>query len=343
MVGSPIPAEKTDKMTDDQWLLAIRKHTGSWLTRLGEGGEFKGGARQLSSELERQTKEDPARFGRLATRLPKDVHRAYLSAILRGLEATELAVSDELRIAVCSKAYDDAREDLDVARGIADVLGGLVGLVTDGAVEMLSWLATQHPHLDSPTVRDEAEELSAHGIRGIYTWGINTARGAAAKAVGKLIWRDASNITKFERVIDTLLREEHPGVVSCAGAVIAAVNYHNPECGIRLLVRVRHTDGLVFATPHLFRLLLAQLSERFEAIRPLVETMIRSEAATCSDSRSAQLAALAVLSREQRGRSRDGGHAGECRPSAGDCASRLPQCGALRPPSMVRATLDDPL
>ncbi len=294
MVGSPIPSEATERMTDDQWLRAIKRYTGSWSNRLGKGDEFKGGARQLSSELERQTKEDPVRFGRLATRLAEDAHPAYLSAILRGLETTEHAVPDELRIAVCGKAYQDAREDLDVARGIADVLGGLVGPVTDGAVEMLSWLATQHPHLDSPIIRGEAEELSAHGIRGIYAWGINTARGKAAEAVGKLIWRDPDNIAKFEPVIDALLREQHPSLVSCVGAVIAAVNYHNPECGIRLLLRVRHGDGLVFATPHFLTLLAAQLPERFGAVRPLVETMVRSGASHAQRA-GAQLAALAVL------------------------------------------------
>ena len=294
MVGSPIPSEATERMTDDQWLRAIKKYAGSWSTGLGKDGEFKGGARQLSSELEHQTEEDPIRFGRLATRLAEDAHPAYLSAILRGLETTEHAVPDELRVAVCGKAYEDALENLDVARGIAKVLGGLVGPVTDGPVEMLSWLATQHPHLDSPFVRDEAAELSADPIHGIYTWGINTARGKAAKAVAQLVWRDPDNINKFEPAIDVMLREQHPGVVSCVGAVIAAVNYHDPERGIRLLLRVRHSDGLVFATPHFLRLLAAQLPERFGVVRPLVETMVRSGAAHAQRA-GAQLTALAVL------------------------------------------------
>ena len=303
MVGSPIPPAAADKMTDDQWLRAMNKHSRSGQIRLGKGGEVKGGARQLSSELERHTKEDPIRFARLAARLPETAHPAYQLAILRGLATTEQAVPDELKVAVCRGAYENGREDLQVGCAVADVLGGLVDPVTDDTVEMLSWLATRHPHLERPIIREEGKEggeLSADPIHGVHMWGINTARGRAAEAVAKLILRDAANIGKFESVIDEVLLDRHPGVVSCFGAVIVAVSYHEPERGMRLLLRVQHGEGLVFATPHFLRLLQAQLPERFGRVRALVTTMIRSSAAHAQRA-GAQLAALAVLYQNEAG------------------------------------------
>ena len=293
-VGSPIPPEATNRMTDDQWLRAIRKYNRLGQVTLGRGGEFKGGARQLSSELERHTKEDPVRFGSLAARLPKKAHSVYLLAILRGLGTTEQAVPDELRVAVCKGAFGNAQEDVEVGSGVADVLGGLVGPVTDDSVEMLSWLATQHPHSAPGFMRNLGEELSAHPVRGIYTWGINTARGKAAGAVAKLIRQDAAAIDRFRPAIDTMLLEYHPGVVCCIGAVIAAVHYHDPKYGMRLLMHVQHGGGLVLATPHFLALLQAQLPGRFGDVRSLLQAMIASDARHAQRA-GAQLAGLAVL------------------------------------------------
>ena len=197
--------------------------------------------------------------------------------------------------------------------------GGLIGPVTDGAVEMLSWLATQHPQLDSPIIRGEAEELSAHGIRGIYTWGINTARGKAAEAVGKLIWRDADNIASSNRVIGAMLREQHPGVVSCVGAMIAAGELPCPACGMRLLSQVQHGDGLVFATPHFLTLLAAQLPERFEAFGHSSKRWFDPGPPARGPHRHSRSCTV----REERGRSGCGGHEGECPASARDRTSRF--------------------
>ena len=299
-VGSPIPPDATNRMTDDQWLRAIRKYNRLGQVTLGKGGEFKGGARQLSSELERHTERDPVRFGRLVARLPENAHPAYLRAILRGLATTEQSPPDEVRVAVCRRAYENGREDLGVGCGIADVMGGLAGSITDDDVEMLGWLATRHPYLDSPIVQDEGEKLSADPIHGIHTWGINTARGRAAEAVAKLILRDVTNIDKFESVIDTMLLGCHPGVLSCVGAVIAAVHYHDPDCGMRLLLRVQYGNGLVLATPHFLGLLQAQLPERFVDVRPLVATMIASDARHAQRA-GAQLAGIAVLYEQDAG------------------------------------------
>ena len=62
IVGPPIPAESIAKMTDQQWLLAIRKYSAEWSSRRDLLDIQKGGARELAGALVGRTEEDPERF-----------------------------------------------------------------------------------------------------------------------------------------------------------------------------------------------------------------------------------------------------------------------------------------
>ncbi len=290
---SPIPPQAADRMTDEHWLKAIRKYHDRG-SRFGKGDEFVGGALEVSRELERRTKEDPNRFGRLASRLPEHANPVYLSGILRGLDGTERAVADDMKLAVCAKAFADAKEDLNVGSAIADVLRNLADRPSDEAVEILNWLATEHPHPDSADAPEGTNQRPASDFDRIYTSGINTTRGRAAEAVARLIARDATNATRSETAIDAMLREQHIGVVSCVGRVIAAVGAHDAERGLRLMSRVECANAAVLATPHFLRFLASQMPERFGEVRGLVERMIQSRSPEARKS-GAQLAALAVL------------------------------------------------
>ncbi|MCX6844392.1 MAG: hypothetical protein NTX53_19190, partial [candidate division WOR-3 bacterium] len=101
-VGSPVPDEAGDKMTDAQWLSAMRKY------RNEDSREYRdrvpvGGAHQLSGLLESQVKRQPLRFAELACVLPDDIHPYYYDAILRGIEGAKLAVDVVLR--VCRRCH----------------------------------------------------------------------------------------------------------------------------------------------------------------------------------------------------------------------------------------------
>ncbi len=291
-VVSPIGPEAADRMTNEQWLRAFRKYQGrgSWFSK---GDDVVGGATELSRELERRTKEDPDRFGRLASRLPSDADPAYLSGVLRGLAEIDCAVADDLKLTVCAKAFADAREDLNVGSSIADVLRGVAAL-SDEAVEILRWLATEHPHPGSEGVPHGVTRRRENDIDGIYTYGINTTRGRAAEAIAGLIAQDADNLKRFETAMQAMLREKNLGVVACVGRAIAAVGTHDARGGIRLMSVIEGVDAVVLATPHFLRLLASQLPERFEEVRGLVERMIRSDSADAQEA-GARLAGLAVL------------------------------------------------
>ena len=293
LVVSPIAPQAADRMTDEQWLRAIRKYQGrgSWF---GKGDELVGGATELSRELERRTKENPDRFGRLASETALGRRSGIpVRSPPRAGGRPSVRWRTHLKLAVCAKAFADARADLNVSSSIADVLRGVAGL-SDEAVETLSWLATEHPHPDSEDAPDGAIRRRANDIDGIYTFGINTTRGRAAEAVARLIVRDADNLKRFETAIHAMLREQNLGVVACVGGVIAAVGAHDAERGIRLMSGVECVDAVVLATPHFLTFLASQLSDRFEEVRGLVKRMIRSDCADAQEA-GARLAGLAVL------------------------------------------------
>lgn len=67
----PLPEQATDRMTDAQWLSAIREYADDkergWLQ-----DRILGGARELARVLEKRTKDHPERFARLMLALPED-------------------------------------------------------------------------------------------------------------------------------------------------------------------------------------------------------------------------------------------------------------------------------
>ena len=64
IVGSPIPIAATAKMSDANWLAALRKHASAGT--LWSADEPVGGARELAQLLEQRAKEEPGRYARLA-------------------------------------------------------------------------------------------------------------------------------------------------------------------------------------------------------------------------------------------------------------------------------------
>jgi hypothetical protein len=98
-VGSPIDAGALERMSDDQWLNAMRRYAGP-----RERHEFlRGGAQQLAAELQAKCKLAPARYMSLAMRVPEGADEAYRIAIIRGIGesngATDWTVSVARRFA----------------------------------------------------------------------------------------------------------------------------------------------------------------------------------------------------------------------------------------------------
>ena len=83
-VGPPVPDDALQRMSDEQWLTALKRYAGVGRRRDREFGR-SGGERQLAQALERYAKADPVRFVMLAMRMSDDLPASYFDAILRGV------------------------------------------------------------------------------------------------------------------------------------------------------------------------------------------------------------------------------------------------------------------
>lgn len=291
-VGSPVSRQATARMTDDQWLGAITKYQAEFPTHTAES-LLKGGAVELSRELGARTKEDPDRFARLALRIPADANPAYIEETLRALEKTPASI--ELKVAVCEKAFALWRESSGGV--IADVLASLEEALPGSAIEMLTWLATEH---GSPAVKnggDEPDGSDGLTTKDLYTQGINTTRGRAAQALHKLILTDAVNIERFRPAIDQLIRDPSPAVRSCAARMLTAIWHHDPQLGTHLFESLDLSEDRLLTTPHVDALLRHTLQHHLAGARPIVTRMLRSGDKDVGEA-GGRLAGLAALYHE---------------------------------------------
>ncbi|MEI7901660.1 MAG: hypothetical protein WCK89_15515 [bacterium] len=288
-VGPPIKKEAADRMTDEQWLRAIAKYHSEDGLHRWEKPE-KGGARELASMLREFTKAEPERFAQLCLRFPAGTHPAYIEQTLEGLKDT--AADIDLKLAVCRKAYTDARDEC--GKEIADLLGSIEDPLPSDAVQMLGWLATEHPDPE-PDASDSADNATAAASgRDIYTRGINTTRGRAAEAIRNLIWQDTAYVERFRNIIDRLVEDRSASVRSCVASVLYAVAAHDTPLALQMFTKLVAPDDRVLGTPYAKLFINVGICQHFAEVRPYMERMLRSGESKLSEA-GASLTSLAIL------------------------------------------------
>ena len=129
IVRSPIPAEATDKMTDEQWITAIGKYN-SDDREFSLQDHFKGGASELAQMLKSCVEREPDRFGELALHLPPGTNPVYYDQLLAGLRAA----TTQVKFAVAKKVLAELPNECGAA--IADLLGTAEETLPDDAVDI---------------------------------------------------------------------------------------------------------------------------------------------------------------------------------------------------------------
>ncbi|MBT3192125.1 MAG: hypothetical protein HN341_06180, partial [Verrucomicrobia bacterium] len=81
-IGPPIEADGIQKMSDDQWIQAMRKHCDESPDRTRD---IRGGVHQLSQALRVRAREEKQRFAALCLRMPEELHPSYFTSILDGI------------------------------------------------------------------------------------------------------------------------------------------------------------------------------------------------------------------------------------------------------------------
>ena len=274
---SPIPESATQRMTDSQWLRAIETYR-SELSPQSLRGEHTGGALELARSLEERTKEAPVRFAELSLRFPSEAHPVYTEKALAGLRNSE--ISSELKLRVVKKAFEESRGACGMA--ITDVLGNIRDRLPDDAVQMLHILATDGEDPSERPLRHVASGKNPNTDTDIDFVGINSIRGRAAEAIQRLILTDRDYIDRFNATLQIMIKDPSVAVSSCIVGTLRAVAYHDPNRGIELFQRMDLSDDGLLSTTNVQSFIFERLHDSFEALRPLVERLLRSaEPSTC--------------------------------------------------------------
>ena len=292
IVASPIEEAAAKKMTDEQWLKAIKKYD-LWRNR---SAPSKGGAWELGSMFRRFIIKDPDRFARLSLRFPLGTNSTYIENTLYGLTDTKACL--KLKLDVCRKAYSESRDEC--GKAIAGLLGSIKEPLPNDAVQMLSWLATKHPDSQRELWREKNTDGAPAYGGDILDRGINTTRGCAARAIGNLILSDASYIDRFRATIEQLVNDRSLAVRSCAGFTLLTIINQDPKFALEQFAKLIEPQGEQTNSDHLLvtrdvkRFIFYEIRDHFECLRKVVERMLRSEFSEISEA-GAQCASLATI------------------------------------------------
>ena len=294
LVRSPIKESAEKKMTDAQWLKAIKKYDSE--REIPRGDILRGGARELARSLQGRVQEEPERFARLSLKFPVDTHPFYLEHTLMGLKETNGFT--ELKLDVCRKAYSESRDEY--GRAITDLLGSIREQLPGDAMQMLNWLAIAHPDPEKELWIEEITDGTPNYREDILNHGINTTRGRAAEAIRDLIRWDASYIDRFRTTIEWLVRDRSLSVRACAASVLLYITNHDWKFAFEQFDRLIEPQGdqtdseYLLANPYVDHFIYHGLRDHFGRFRDVIERMLRSEISEISEA-GARLASLAVL------------------------------------------------
>jgi len=210
-VGSPIPEDIAELMTDDQWISAMQKYDG-YTDRL------KGGPVELSRSLAEFARKNRPRFASLVMRIPENVAPIYFSRILDGLCGRSSSLGKEEREAdqriidatsteTCVTVIERLHSLPDRPCGSSIV--GCIQTLSDRqlpshVLDIASFYATSD--LDPKT--DIWQDTSANYYGGEpYSHGINCVRGQAAEAIASLLYRDASRLEPLRPALIELSKD----------------------------------------------------------------------------------------------------------------------------------------
>ena len=240
VVGSPIPDSKAALMTDDQWVGAMTKYDGST-------DRFLGGPFELSRVLSDLTRRDRTRFAKLALKLPESVDSIYFSAILDGLGSFAANLAGDAKKAdekeLSSFPIELLEQVIQRAHSLptkpcGSSISNLIERLADrelatATLDALAYYATEDPDPEDDIWKDKSRNYYGGNP---LDHGINTVRGRAAIAIGRLIFTSQNHWNHFRPTIETVICDPVISVRVCAvETLISVLNWDRDEA-VRLFI-----------------------------------------------------------------------------------------------------------
>ena len=229
-VASPIPEEASKKMSDENWLSALRKHASErtdW-----SGDKPTGGASELAQVLERRAKEAPERFARLALQFDESIPAIAGAHALRGVGG---GLDVELLADLCehlASVYGESvgRDVCSAVAAAASVNGRLVSLID-------KYSTATDPDRESARTKAGGGDKYYYG-GDLFTAGLNSTRGGAALAAASVLFKGDDHLAALSRVVERLATDRTMAVRTCAAESVLSLLNHAGDQALDLAARL---------------------------------------------------------------------------------------------------------
>lgn len=275
-VPSPISTDAMEKMTDEQWLRGMSKYSGVD-HRFNREGEFVGGEHQIGIHLQNYAQKSPKRFIALADNMGDDLSSSYFEHISYGIAAALNA--DKNSVSVDDAAWFIRRLHVLPGRPCGRAIAWLIQRVpelawTEDIFKILAWYATEDPDPVPTEVQASFSPADSERTMDVYHRGLNSARGAAAEAIGNLIFSRSNWRAQAEPVVRALSGDSSSAVRACAMVPFLAWLNIDVRQAISLFDRAMSGRPELFRTPYVARFIHLAAFRDFEAMRPYLEVML---------------------------------------------------------------------
>lgn len=214
-VGSPIGDDASTRMSDDDWIRALGKHTStktSW-----SGSAPVGGSRELAMVLGRRTAEDPVRFAHLGLRLDGTIPAAALDHLISNLPPD---LDSDLLADVCEHAR--ALHGEDVGSSICRVISKITNPTARLAQLVVDCSTDTNPDRElARTLAGSSDDLYYGGD--LFMAGINSTRGMAALAAAHILFETDHHTEVLKPVVTALVNDSILSVRTCAAEAVTAM------------------------------------------------------------------------------------------------------------------------
>lgn len=280
-IGSPIPQETAELMSDDQWISAMQKYDGST-------DRLRGGPVELSRSLAEFARKDRKRFASLVNRIPDDVDLMYFSAILNGLCGRYANLGKEEKEAD-QKGFDAT--STEVFLSVIDRLHALPGRpcgsaivgcieslserqLPDRVLDIVSFYATSDPDPQADIWQDESRNYYGGNP---YDHGINCVRGQAAQAISSLLYDDETRHDALRPALDALSQDPVISVRTCAiKAFLPLLNFARDEA-VALFLKTCDGCAAITGTPPFERFAHYAVYTHYVRLRDLLQFALSLE------------------------------------------------------------------
>lgn len=300
-VGSTIPTDRLEYITDRQWLAII---TGKWpngahLSKvMGPGHLGEASHEHFARDIGAITRRQPQRFAKLAMKIPLNAPIEYLYNIIQSLEQKEppeiLTKSKEQnpdnpkRLARLQKELSEWKAspkeeietifqrftdpiDKDVAQAICWVITKRDDIIwSTETVTLVTKLATLHVDPQSgSSCKEEDSDVSLSGM--------NCVRGSAAHTIMHLLFSQPTLFTDLLPAICHLADDSHVAVRSAAIAVCYPILNIDKDKAVELFIKACSIDDeRIFLSYYINDFLRHSFRKYPAQLIPIVERMARS-------------------------------------------------------------------